>query len=301
MSAAEAEALPELAKVHWRRPADEGTLRTVARRWTISILAQTIPFLVVAALLVAIKPILAPMLAIALAFAWIVPELYAARGAGVVRRREVAAPQAEQVALGLLGDLLDHRARELLLRTGLAMERGRLGVWLVAEAGALLVRPGGRRVHCYCVRVPDPQLPSGDRVAHLLLALRTDEAGFATVANLAFSGARWRCAGVFHATCARPSRRPQAPPARYSGPAPGPQARRKFVPRANVRFSVAGDHLPMTRPIASSKVLLVADRRVDAPEPGTAPVRRYRLARIRFDSRPTGGPERFEHLKRVYE
>jgi hypothetical protein len=35
-------------------------------------------------------------------------------------------------------------------------------------------------------------LPSGDRVAHLLLALRSDEEGFATVANLAFSGARWR-------------------------------------------------------------------------------------------------------------
>jgi hypothetical protein len=38
----------------------------------------------------------------------------------------------------------------------------------------------------------DRQLPSGDRTAHLLLALRTDEAGLATVANLAFSGAGWR-------------------------------------------------------------------------------------------------------------
>ena len=38
----------------------------------------------------------------------------------------------------------------------------------------------------------EPGLPSGDRIAHLLLALRSDEAGFATVANLAFSGARWR-------------------------------------------------------------------------------------------------------------
>jgi hypothetical protein len=56
----------------------------------------------------------------------------------------------------------------------------------------LLVRPGGRRVHCYCVKVPDPELPPSDRVAHLLLALRSDESGFATVANLAFAGARWR-------------------------------------------------------------------------------------------------------------
>ena len=34
--------------------------------------------------------------------------------------------------------------------------------------------------------------PSADRIAHLLLALREDELGFATVANHAFAGARWR-------------------------------------------------------------------------------------------------------------
>ncbi len=61
----------------------------------------------------------------------------------------------------------------------------------MGEAGALLVRPGGRRVDCWCVKV-DGDLPSADRTAHLLLALREDEAGFATVANLAFSGAAWR-------------------------------------------------------------------------------------------------------------
>ena len=53
----------------------------------------------------------------------------------------------------------------------------------------MLVRPGGRRVDCWCVRVAEPgELPAGDRVAHLLLALREDEAGFATVANRNFSG-----------------------------------------------------------------------------------------------------------------
>jgi len=81
-------------------------------------------------------------------------------------------------------------ARDLHARTGLVIERGTLGVWLVGEAGALLVR--GRRVHCWCVRVPDATLPSSDRIAHLLLALREDEEGFATVANHAFAGARWR-------------------------------------------------------------------------------------------------------------
>ena len=72
------------------------------------------------------------------------------------------------------------------------LERGALGVWLVGEAGALLVTPGGRRVHCWCVHVEDRTLPSADRIAHLLLALRTDEQGFATVANLAFSGSPGR-------------------------------------------------------------------------------------------------------------
>lgn len=39
----------------------------------------------------------------------------------------------------------------------------------------------------------DAEAPAGDRVAHLLLALREDEEGFVTVANLNFSGAVWRC------------------------------------------------------------------------------------------------------------
>ena len=138
------------------------------------------------------KPILIPIAVIALAHAWIIPELYAARGAGTLRPRARTDAGAERAALGLLADLLDHDSRELHHRTGLALERGHLGVWLIGEAGAVLVRGGGRRVHCYCVKVPEPELPSGDRIAHLLLALREDELGFATVANLTFSGARWR-------------------------------------------------------------------------------------------------------------
>jgi hypothetical protein len=64
---------------------------------------------------------------------------------------------------------------------------------LVGQEGAILVRPGGHRVHCFCVRVGEADdLPPADRVAHLLLALREDEEGFATVANRNFSGATWR-------------------------------------------------------------------------------------------------------------
>ena len=160
--------------------------------WTLTTIAHGLPLLAVAALLTALKPVVAPVLLIALAYVWIVPELYAARGANVLRPRALTGAGAERVALGLLGDLLGHDARELQQRTGLVVECGGLGVWIVGDAGAVLVRPGGRRVYCYCVKVADPELPAGDRIAHLLLALRSDETGFATIANLAFSGARWR-------------------------------------------------------------------------------------------------------------
>jgi hypothetical protein len=186
------ELLPELATVHWRRLVDEVELRRASRRWTATTVAHTVPFLGAAAGLMALQPLAAPVAAMAVAHAWVIPELYARRGANVVRPRPRAGAAAEARALGLLGDLVGHRARDLYAETGLVLERGRLGAWLVGEAGALLVRSGGRRVHCYCVKVTEPELPSGDRVAHLLLALRADERGFATVANLAFSGARWR-------------------------------------------------------------------------------------------------------------
>ncbi len=143
-------------------------------------------------MLSALLPVLAPVSLALLVHAWAIPELYASRGAKVLRPRRSASGEAEHVAVGLLGDLVDHRARELHARTGVAIEGGRLGVWLVGETGALLLRPGGRRVNCYCVKATGAGLPPSDRVAHLLLALRTDETGFATVANLAFSGARWR-------------------------------------------------------------------------------------------------------------
>jgi hypothetical protein len=59
--------------------------------------------------------------------------------------------------------------------------------------------------------------------------------------------------------------------------------------------------LVMTRTVRSSKVLLVADRRAAAAGPTSVPVRRYRLARMRFEGRPTDSGSRFDHLKRVYD
>jgi hypothetical protein len=187
--------LPELANVRWRERVDEPALHQADRLWTLSAVAHAAPFLITAVALPLLAPVLAVASAFALTFACVIPALYAARGAGVMRaprRRAGVSDAAEQRALGLLGDLVAHDARELASRTGLAIERGSFGVWVVGPAGALLVRPGGRRVQCYCVRVADAELPRADRIAHLLLALRADEAGFATVANLTFSGACWR-------------------------------------------------------------------------------------------------------------
>jgi hypothetical protein len=184
--------LPETAAVPWRPRLDAARLRRRELGWTLSTLAHTIPFIAVAALMLYLEPLSFPVAALALVHAWGIPALYANRGACVVRPRKRAGDGPERTALGLLGDLVGHEARDLHARTGLALERGRLGVWLVGEAGALLVRPGGRRVGCWCVKVDAADLPSADRTAHLLLALREDEAGFATVANLAFSGATWR-------------------------------------------------------------------------------------------------------------
>ena len=202
-------------------------------------------------------------------------------------------------------------------------ERGTLGVWVVGEAGALLVRPGGRRVDCWCVKAGAADLPSGDRIAHLLLALREDEQGFATVANLAFSGARWRVrrrlapamrpaldaaaasraepAGVATRACPAhravrhpPRRRPPGSPAcrpeRHANGACGPYPHRR---RRRIM-------LVMTSPTADTlvrRLVLVPDGRDDRADA----VRRYRLARLRLEGREVPYEARFSHLKRQYD
>jgi hypothetical protein len=194
--------LEEAAALWWREEVSERTLRRDGRRWTAWTVAVVVVFTAPGVGLLLLSPWTLPVALGCFAHAWIVPWLQARRGArSVVPLGSGASavgdsardPAAEGVALGLLGDLVGHGERELLRRCGLALHRGMLGVWLVGERGALMVRPGGRRVDCWCVRVADSQdLPAGDRVAHLLLALREDEAGFAMVANLGFSGAAWR-------------------------------------------------------------------------------------------------------------
>jgi hypothetical protein len=187
-----AAALPELAAVPWRPRASADSIRRRGVVWTAYTVAHIVPFIAAGAVLVLLDPITLPVALACVAHAWIIPELYAFRGANVIRRKSHQGSGAETTAQGLLGDLLNHDERELQRTTGLAMERGELGTWLVGEAGALLLTPGGKRVHCFCVTTTDPELPPSDRVAHLLLALRSDETGFATVANHAFAGSPWR-------------------------------------------------------------------------------------------------------------
>ncbi len=193
-----ADVLPETASVHWRARVDDARLRRVGMWWTLTTVSHVVPFLGAAALLMWLNPLALPVALACVAHAWVIPELYAQRGANVLRPRARAGDGAERRSVGLLGDLVDHDARELHAATGLVLEPGRLGIWLVGEGGAVLLRgPRGRHVYCWCIRVDNRieaanALPSGDRIAHLLLALRADEQGFATVANLSFAGARWR-------------------------------------------------------------------------------------------------------------
>jgi hypothetical protein len=57
----------------------------------------------------------------------------------------------------------------------------------------------------------------------------------------------------------------------------------------------------MTKPDRSSKVVLVEDRREVLDARGAGSVRRYRLARLRLNGRPSDPKARFEHLKRIYD
>ncbi len=194
--------LDEAAALWWRPEVTPRTLIREGRRWTAWTSWVAVLFAAPGIVLLLLSPLTLPVALGCFAHAWLIPRMQASRGARALiplgsapdlNGAEGPDPEAGRVALGLLADLVDHEERDLLTRSGLVLERGQLGVWLVGERGALMVRPGGRRVDSWCVRVAHPDgLPAADRVAHLLLALREDEGGFAKVANLGFSGAPWR-------------------------------------------------------------------------------------------------------------
>ncbi|MCW2967803.1 MAG: hypothetical protein JWM71_1575, partial [Solirubrobacteraceae bacterium] len=104
--------LPELASVYWRPRLDPRRLRRRERIWTAYTTAHIVPFLGTAALLMILQPLAFAVAAVCVAHAWIIPALYAQRGANVLRpkRARGEAAEPERVSVGLLGDLVSHRA-----------------------------------------------------------------------------------------------------------------------------------------------------------------------------------------------
>ena len=66
-------------------------------------------------------------------------------------------------------------------------------------------------------------------------------------------------------------------------------------------LAIATIILSMINPATAAKLLLVEDRRSAAAAAEGVPVRRFRIARLRVDSRARADASRFEHLKRVYD
>ncbi len=57
----------------------------------------------------------------------------------------------------------------------------------------------------------------------------------------------------------------------------------------------------MTYPTVTAKLMLLEDRRGGSAANGHGPVRRYRLARLRFDAPATDDQDRFEYLRRPHD
>jgi len=98
------QALPELASVPWRARTDARWLRRYQRLWHAWTLLYTIPFIAAGIGMLWLSPIAAPVALVAAAHAWIIPELYAQRGANVLRPRAKAGAGPERRSVGLLGE-----------------------------------------------------------------------------------------------------------------------------------------------------------------------------------------------------
>ena len=77
--------LPETATVYWRPRVDLRRLQVSGTCWTATTVAHTVPLLAAAALLLVLEPMTFPLAAVLAAHAWVIPELYAKRGANVLR------------------------------------------------------------------------------------------------------------------------------------------------------------------------------------------------------------------------
>ena len=94
------------------------------------------------------------------------------------RRRGPSAPRS-----GLLGDLVGHEARDLHARTGSSSSPAASGRGWSARRARCSCGRAGAACTASASASPDRELPSADRIAHLLLALRSRRAGLRHVAN----------------------------------------------------------------------------------------------------------------------
>ena len=119
--------LPEAAEVWWRAPVDGRRLRLMELLSAGYTTVYVTPFFVMGAVLIALEPLLVPVSVLCLVHAWVIPELFAHRGA-----RVLAVDQGRQEGKGLLADLLDREQAVIEERTGAVVEQGRLRVWVLA-------------------------------------------------------------------------------------------------------------------------------------------------------------------------
>ena len=279
---------------------DARRLRRRGALWTLTTTAHVVPFVAAGVVLFLVQPLAVAVSLASFAHAWIIPMLYAARGANVAaaqratrRRRRASAPRWACSATSSATTRATLHARPAcVVERGRARHVGRGG-----GGRRPADRPRAPRATCFCVRVDDPSLPPADRIAHLLLALRADEVGFATVANMAFCGARWRV-------------RRRLP----RGDAPGAGAPRRALDRVYDRPSGTSDRRAMGGgPRAAHHAVHDHRHRIPAVEDHPrrragrlgsgqdAPaIRRYRLARLHVNDRPSGA-DRYEHLRRSYD
>ena len=80
-----AEPLPELAAVHWRPRVDARRMERTGQLWTVVTIAHVIPFIAAGVVLFLVQPLALPVSLASFAHAWVIPELYAHRGANVVK------------------------------------------------------------------------------------------------------------------------------------------------------------------------------------------------------------------------
>ncbi|MDP8943468.1 MAG: hypothetical protein M3N16_05040, partial [Actinomycetota bacterium] len=77
--------LPEVRALPWRRRASAEALARWARTWTVWTAMVSVPFVIAGVGLLVLEPLTFPVALASFAHGWVIPELYAARGASVAR------------------------------------------------------------------------------------------------------------------------------------------------------------------------------------------------------------------------